>query len=128
MNEQKAHLSERRTEEAVLDLLKIKDWATSRPPKGRLVRQNEYKSLSHLGTIFKGKSKSGKGSVPSMSTFCLSVFMALQAKLSRHAGNLPRPARPVYRHCRNARQPLPRLVAGIQPRRGKTAGCSECAP
>ncbi len=55
------HLSERRTEDAVLDLLNIQGWAVARPPKGRLVRQNEYKSLAHLAEIFQGKSKSGKG-------------------------------------------------------------------
>lgn len=55
------HLSERRTEDAVLDLLHIQGWQISRPPKGQLVRANEYKSLSHLNEIFKGKSKTGKG-------------------------------------------------------------------
>lgn len=55
------HLSERRTEDAVLDLLNIQGWETSRPPKGQLVRLNEHKALAHLEAIFKGKSKTGSG-------------------------------------------------------------------
>src|SRR5258708_29243001 len=55
------HLSERRTEDIVVDLLDIQGWPTGRPPNGRLIRQNEYKAFSHLADIFKGKSKSGSG-------------------------------------------------------------------
>lgn len=55
------HQSERRTEDVVLDLLDIQGWNCSKPPQGRLIRQNEYKAYSHLAEIFKGKSKSGSG-------------------------------------------------------------------
>jgi hypothetical protein len=56
----KAHLSEARTETLVIDLLTIQGWKTGRPPKGCLIRQNEYKILEHLDKIFKGKSKQEK--------------------------------------------------------------------
>jgi type I restriction enzyme M protein len=56
----KQHLSESRTETLVVDLLHIQGWKTGRPPKGGLVRQNEYKVLDHLDKIFKGKSKQEK--------------------------------------------------------------------
>ena len=55
------HYSEKRTERLVEDLLYIQGWNTSRPPKGRLLRQNEYKSIPHLNEVFKGKSKTGTG-------------------------------------------------------------------
>ena len=55
------HISERRTEDLTIDLLQIQGWSTEKPPKGRLVRQNEYKGFPHLSEIFKGKSKKGKG-------------------------------------------------------------------
>ncbi len=55
------HLSERRTEEVVVDLLTIQGWVISKPPKGRVVRQNEYKGLAGLSQLFAGKSKSGTG-------------------------------------------------------------------
>jgi predicted RNA methylase len=55
------HLSERPTEDIVLDLLQIQGWLTALPPKGNLLRQNQYKNFSELAAIFKGKSKSGKG-------------------------------------------------------------------
>lgn len=55
------NLSEQRTEDVVMDLLDIQGYATSRPPKGHVVRQNEYKAFSELSDIFKGRSKSGKG-------------------------------------------------------------------
>jgi len=53
------HLSETRTEDLIRDLLFIQGWSVKRPPKGNLIRQNEYKDFSHLEAIFKGKSKSG---------------------------------------------------------------------
>ena len=55
------HSSEVRTETLVLDLLNTQGWSTNRPPQGRIVRQNEYKSFLELEEIFRGKSKSGKG-------------------------------------------------------------------
>lgn len=55
------HSSEVRTETLVLDLLNTQGWSTSRPPQGRVVRQNEYKSFLELEEIFRGKSKSGRG-------------------------------------------------------------------
>src|SRR2546426_31873 len=55
------HLSETRTETVAQELLDIQGWQTSKPPKGRVVRQNEYKAFPHLSEIFKGKSKKGKG-------------------------------------------------------------------
>ncbi len=55
------HLSEVRTEDTILDLLRIQGWRTEKAPKGSLVRQNEYKNFSILAQIFKGKSKSGIG-------------------------------------------------------------------
>ncbi|MCK6413715.1 MAG: N-6 DNA methylase [Azonexus sp.] len=55
------HLSEVRTEDTILDLLRIQGWATERVPKGSLIRQNEYKNFPALGEVFKGKSKTGAG-------------------------------------------------------------------
>jgi type I restriction enzyme M protein len=56
------HSSERRTEDVTMDLLNIQGWKPlSRPPKGRLIRQNEYKAFVQLEDIFKGKSKTGSG-------------------------------------------------------------------
>jgi len=56
------HLSESRTESLVLDLLNIQNWTElNRPPKGRLIRQNEYKAVAELADLFRGKSKSGPG-------------------------------------------------------------------
>lgn len=55
------HLSERRTEDLALDLLNIQGWGTNLPPKGNVVRQNEYKAFMVLETLFTGVSKSGKG-------------------------------------------------------------------
>ena len=55
------HLSETRTESMTIDLLKVQGWNIGRPPKGALVRQNEYKSFTHLDRLFKGQGKKGKG-------------------------------------------------------------------
>ncbi len=57
----KTHLSESRTEETAVDLLQIQGWRTERPPKGALIRKNEYKNYESLSAIFKGRSKTGKG-------------------------------------------------------------------
>lgn len=55
------HLSERRTEDLVVELLDIQGWPPGRPPRGRVVRQNEYKTFPHLCGIFKSRSKTGLG-------------------------------------------------------------------
>jgi predicted RNA methylase len=55
------HLSEVRTEDTILDLLRIQGWSTDRVPKGPLIRQNEYKNFPALEEVFKGKSKTGRG-------------------------------------------------------------------
>lgn len=55
------HFSEHRTEDVVMDLLDIQGYPTSRPPKGCVVRQNEYKAYPELAGIFTGRSKTGKG-------------------------------------------------------------------
>lgn len=51
------HQSEKRTEDTIIDLLYIQGWPTSKPPKGNVIRQNEYKAFSALTSIFKGRSK-----------------------------------------------------------------------
>ena len=48
MGAKKQHLSESRTETLVVDLLQIQGWKTGRPPKGGLVRQNEYMALDRI--------------------------------------------------------------------------------
>lgn len=55
------YLSETRTEDTIVDLLQIQGWSVGRPPKGAVIRQNEYKNHPALAEIFKGKGKSGKG-------------------------------------------------------------------
>ena len=55
------HLSERRTEDLALDLLQIRSWNTSKPPKGQVISQNEYKALPEFKELFKGASKTGGG-------------------------------------------------------------------
>lgn len=57
----KSSVSETRTEDSILDLLNIQGWSQIKPPKGSLVRQNEYKAYPELENIFRGKSKSGSG-------------------------------------------------------------------
>lgn len=42
------HLSEVRTEDTILDLLRIQGWRTDKVPKGSLIRQNEYKNFPSL--------------------------------------------------------------------------------
>jgi len=56
-----ARISEVRTENLLTELLKAQGWDVSRPPKGELLRQGEYKDHPHLLEIFKGKSKSSGG-------------------------------------------------------------------
>lgn len=50
-----------RTEDLISDLLDIQGWPLGKPPKGRVIRQNEYRNHTHLEEIFRGKSKHGKG-------------------------------------------------------------------
>ena len=45
------HLSEVRTEDTILDLLRIQGWCTDKVPKGALVRQNEYKNFPVLAEL-----------------------------------------------------------------------------
>lgn len=55
------YLSETRTEDTILDLLKIQGWETAKPPKGSVIRQNEYKNHPALAEMLKGMSKTGAG-------------------------------------------------------------------
>jgi type I restriction enzyme M protein len=55
------HLLEGRTEDIITDLLEIQGWTPARPPKGQVLRQNEYKAFPALEDIFKGMSKTGSG-------------------------------------------------------------------
>lgn len=55
------HNSESRTEDLIIDLLRIQGWPTERPPKGAVIRQNEYKDYPSIAKLFTKKSKSGKG-------------------------------------------------------------------
>jgi type I restriction enzyme M protein len=53
--------SESRTESLVLDLVKIQGWSVEKPPKGSLVRQNEFRNYDVLRECLTGASKTGKG-------------------------------------------------------------------
>jgi type I restriction-modification system DNA methylase subunit len=55
------HLSEARTEDVVRDLLDIQGWKLDHPPRGSVIRKNEYKSFPELDAVFKGRSKTGRG-------------------------------------------------------------------
>src|ERR1035437_4447536 len=55
------HLSETRTEDTIMDLLYIQGWETARPPKGNVIRRNEYKGFTQFDAVFTGRSKSGSG-------------------------------------------------------------------
>jgi type I restriction enzyme M protein len=55
------HLSERRTEDLAQDLLRFQRWDTRKPPRGRVVKQNEYKGFPNLRGLFTGASKTGAG-------------------------------------------------------------------
>lgn len=57
----KTYISETRTEKVILDLLDIQGWNINTPPKGEVIRENEYKSFPNLVEIFTGQSKKGKG-------------------------------------------------------------------
>lgn len=56
-----ARLAEVRAEQLLTELLSAQGWETQRPPRGDLLRQQEYKDYPHLLDIFKGKSKSDGG-------------------------------------------------------------------
>lgn len=53
--------SETRTEDIARELLTVRGWDSKRPPKGNLLRQNEYRKYSHLIEAFANASKSGDG-------------------------------------------------------------------
>lgn len=55
------HKSESRTEDLIMDLLRIQGWQTDRPPKGSVIRKNEYKDYPSISKLFASKSKTGKG-------------------------------------------------------------------
>lgn len=54
-------ISEVRTEHLLTELLSAQGWSTSRPPKGELLRQQEYRDHPHLHEIFRARSKSRGG-------------------------------------------------------------------
>jgi len=54
-------IAEVRAEHLLTDLLNAQGWNTQRPPKGDLLRQQEYKDHPHLLEIFKGRSKKDGG-------------------------------------------------------------------
>jgi type I restriction enzyme M protein len=56
-----SHISETRTEDAARELLAIRGWDTARPPKGNLVRRNEYHDYPFLTEALSEASKSGAG-------------------------------------------------------------------
>lgn len=55
------HASESRTEDLIMDLLRIQGWGSERPPKGSVIRKNEYKDYPAIEKLFQKKSKTGKG-------------------------------------------------------------------
>ncbi len=61
MAKRKSGVSETRTEQVSIDLLRIQGWNTSAPPKGQVLRQVELRRFPHLTAIFEGASKSGEG-------------------------------------------------------------------
>lgn len=54
-------VAEVRAEHLLTELLTVQGWGALRPPKGDLLRQQEYKDYPHLLEIFKGRSKSSGG-------------------------------------------------------------------
>ena len=54
-------VAEVRAEHLLTELLSAQGWNTSSPPKGDLLRQQEYKDFPHLLDVFKGNSKSARG-------------------------------------------------------------------
>jgi len=58
---QPRRVAEVRAEHLLTELLSAQGWNTLPPPKGELLRQQEYKDYPHLFDIFKGNSKSARG-------------------------------------------------------------------
>ena len=54
-------IAEVRAEHLLTELLSAQGWNTQPPPRGDLLRQQEYKDYPHLFDIFKGNSKSARG-------------------------------------------------------------------
>lgn len=61
MRNSKRPVSERRTEQLLVELLETQGWDCRRPPKGMLLRQQEYRLFPFLADIFCHSSKSGPG-------------------------------------------------------------------
>lgn len=78
------HLSETRTEKLVVDLLDVQGWNTAKPPKGNLLRHNEYRCHPRLKQLFTGRSKQGTGDgYPDfllVDSACASVQVVIEAK------------------------------------------------
>jgi hypothetical protein len=58
---QPRRVAEVRAEHLLTELLSIQGWNVSPPPKGDLLRQQEYKDYPSLLDIFKGNSKTSRG-------------------------------------------------------------------
>ncbi|MCE9608213.1 MAG: N-6 DNA methylase [Planctomycetia bacterium] len=56
-----AKSSETRTEGVARELLEIRGWNLSRPPKGNLLWKNEYRDYPHLLEALSGRGKKGRG-------------------------------------------------------------------
>ena len=54
-------VAEVRAEQLLTELLSAQGWNTLSPPRGELLRQQEYKDYPHLLEIFKGNSKANRG-------------------------------------------------------------------
>lgn len=52
-------IAEVRAEELLIELLSSQGWEVRKPPKGELLRQQEYKDYPHLAEILCGNSKKG---------------------------------------------------------------------
>jgi len=53
--------SESRSEHLAQELLVIRGWSPSRPPRGNILWKQEYRDYPHLLEVLRGKSKSGVG-------------------------------------------------------------------
>ena len=53
--------SESRTESVAREMLAIRGWKVTRPPKGNLLWKNEYRDFPELAEAFAGRSKQGHG-------------------------------------------------------------------
>lgn len=54
-------VAEVRAEHLLTELLTAQGWSTQSPPKGELLRQQEYKDFPQLFDIFRGNSKTARG-------------------------------------------------------------------